>query len=176
MSNIRLKIGDITTARVDAIVNAANPAMLGGGGVDGAIHRAAGPTLLEACRKIEPVAGVRCPTGAARITRAGDLPARYVIHAVGPRYHVDPQPQALLASAYRSSFALARQNQCRTVAVPAISCGVFGYPVAKAAKIALGISAEPAFSGLDIAFYLFNQDIYDLWRATLEEQQTSPGP
>ena len=171
MSNIRLKIGDITTARVDAIVNAANPAMLGGGGVDGAIHRAAGPMLLEACLQVQPVGGIRCPTGEARITSAGLLPARYVIHTVGPRYHVDPQPQVLLAAAYRNSFELARHRHCRTIAVPAISCGVFGYPPEEAARIALQVSAEQAHRDLAIVFYLFNQQMYDIWFAALDEEE-----
>jgi len=87
MDNIKALKGDLTTANVDAIVNAANPIMLGGGGVDGAIHKAAGPSLLEECRKVKPVNGIRCPIGEARITAAGSLPARFVIHAVGPRYH-----------------------------------------------------------------------------------------
>ncbi len=162
MANVQLTIGDITTAPVDAVVNAANETMLGGG-VDGAIHRAAGPALLEACRQVAVVDGVRCPTGQARITSAGQLPARYVIHAVGPRYHVDPSPEALLASAYRSSFELACEHHCRSVAVPAISCGVFGYPLDEAAQVALRVSTGADFTDLDITFYLFNQDIFDAW-------------
>jgi O-acetyl-ADP-ribose deacetylase (regulator of RNase III) len=167
LGNVQLRNGDITTARVDAIVNAANSAMLGGGGVDGAIHRAAGPMLLEACHQVEAVDGLRCLTGEARITSAGNLQARYVIHTVGPRYHIDPEPEALLTSAYRNTFELALDNNCRTMAVPAISCGVYGYPLDEAAKIALGVSAGPAFSSLDISFYLFNQEIYDIWAVTL---------
>ena len=163
MTGVRLTIGDITTAPVDAVVNAANEAMLGGGGVDGAIHRAAGPALLEACRQVAAVGGIRCPTGQARITTAGNLPASYVIHTVGPRYHFDQQPEALLASAYQSSFELARQNHCRSVAVPAISCGVFGYPLDEAATVALQVSTRPDFADLDIIFYLFNQTIYNTW-------------
>ena len=165
MSRAQLTIGDITAARVDAIVNAANERMLGGGGVDGAIHRAAGPMLLESCRQVEAVNGVRCPTGEARITTAGNLPARHVIHAVGPVYHSPSESAPLLAAAYRSAFELALQHQCRTVAAPAISCGVYGYPLADAAQIALAVSAEPAFKALDITFYLFDQVIYDIWAA-----------
>ena len=123
MSDIKLHLGDITNAKVDAITNAANPAMLGGGGVDGAIHRAAGPALLEACRAIAVKDGVRCPIGEARITPAGDLQAKYVIHAVGPRYHLDPKPQRLLRSAYSNVLQLAVENDCHTVALPAISSG-----------------------------------------------------
>ena len=124
MTNISLIQGDITTADVDAIVNAANPAMLGGGGVDGAIHRAAGRALLDACKQVKPVYGIRCPIGEARITPAGHLKARYVIHTVGPRYRMDDQPEELLRSAYRNSLLLALENHCKSIAFPAISCGV----------------------------------------------------
>ena len=164
MGKAQLTVGDITGARVDAIVNAANERMLGGGGVDGAIHRAAGPMLLESCRQVEAVNGVRCPTGEARITTAGNLPARHVIHAVGPVWG-SGNDEARLAAAYRSAFELALQHQCRPVAAPAISCGVYGYPLADAAQIALAVSAEPAFKALDITFYLFDQVIYDIWAA-----------
>jgi O-acetyl-ADP-ribose deacetylase (regulator of RNase III) len=130
---------DITTLEVDAIVNAANERMLGGGGVDGAIHRAAGPGLLEACRAIPEVTpGVRCRTGDARITPGFRLPARYVIHTVGPvwRGGTAGEPQ-LLASCYRSSLALAREHRIGSIAFPAIGCGVYGYPVDRAAAIAV---------------------------------------
>lgn len=167
MSTVQLTIGDITGATVDAIVNAANQTMLGGGGVDGAIHRAAGPMLLEACRRVKAVNGVRCPTGGARITEAGNLPARHVIHAVGPVYDAEPESATLLASAYRSAFELATRNGCRTVAAPAISCGVYGYPLDEAARIALQVSAETAFGALEITFYLFDQAIYDIWSTVL---------
>ena len=165
MSNVHLAIGDITAARVDAIVNAANSALQRGGGVCGAIHAAAGPGLQDACNEIERVDGLRCPVGEARITEAGDLPARYVIHAVGPRYQVDEPSDELLASAYQHSYRLALEHDCRTVAVPAISCGIFGYPLEQAAKIALTASGEPEFAALDITFYLFDQAIYDVWAA-----------
>ncbi|MCP4219017.1 MAG: O-acetyl-ADP-ribose deacetylase, partial [bacterium] len=102
MTSIIIKEGDITTAPVDAIVNAANAMMLGGGGVDGAIHRVAGPKLLEACRRVKAVNGIRCPAGEARITPGFDLPANHVIHTVGPRYRIDPEPEVLLASAYEN--------------------------------------------------------------------------
>jgi len=131
--------GDITTLAVDAIVNAANEKMLGGGGVDGAIHRAAGPELLDACRAVPEVApGVRCPTGEARITPGFRLNARHIIHAVGPvwRGGTDGEPR-LLAGAYRSSLNLAREHRLRSIAFPAISCGVYGYPVSRAASIAV---------------------------------------
>lgn len=160
-----LTIGDITAAKTDAIINAANPAMLGGGGVDGAIHRAAGPELLEACRRVAQRDGVRCPVGEARITPAGNLAARHVIHAVGPRYHIDPQPEQLLASAYRNSYRLALQHGCESVAAPAISCGVYGYPLEEAAQVALGVSGEAEYAGLAITFYLFDEAIYEIWSA-----------
>lgn len=136
---IKIIQGDITTLSVDAIVNAANERMLGGGGVDGAIHRAAGPELYEACLKVPEVRlGVRCPTGEARITLGFKLPAKFVIHTVGPVYrdgqHGEPEK---LAACYRNSLALAAENGCKSIAFPCISTGVFGYPIEDAAKIAV---------------------------------------
>ena len=138
---MELKIvkGDITTLSVDAIVNAANQVMLGGGGVDGAIHRAAGRELYEACLKVPEVRpGVRCPTGEARITPGFKLPAKFVIHTVGPVYrdgqHGEPEK---LANCYRNSLALAAENGCKSIALPCISTGVYGYPIEDAAKIAV---------------------------------------
>jgi O-acetyl-ADP-ribose deacetylase len=136
---IQIVFGDITGLAVDAIVNAANERMLGGGGVDGAIHRAAGPELLAACHAVPEVRpGVRCPTGESRITPGFRLPARHVIHTVGPvwRGGAAGEPE-LLASCYRSALGLAREHQVRSIAFPAISCGVFGYPVRQAATIAV---------------------------------------
>jgi O-acetyl-ADP-ribose deacetylase len=131
--------GDITTLDVDAIVNAANERMLGGGGVDGAIHRAAGPELLAACRQMPEVRpGVRCPTGEARITPGFRLRARHVIHTVGPVWrggrHGEPD---LLACCYRNSLALGRERSVNSIAFPAISCGIYGYPIDEAATIAV---------------------------------------
>lgn len=165
MSSIQILQGDITCAEVDAIVNAANPVMLGGGGVDGAIHRAAGPELKEACRRLPARHGKRCPVGEARITPAFRLPARYVIHTVGPRYHIDPDPAALLAAAYRNSLTLALENGCHSVALPAISCGVYGYPAEEAAEIALRVCVEPDFADMQLSFYLFGLEMLETWQA-----------
>ena len=131
--------GNITSLAVDAIVNAANERMLGGGGVDGAIHRAAGPALLDACRAVPEVRpGVRCPTGESRITPGFQLPARHVIHTVGPVWQGGAAGEAeLLASCYRSALELAREHRVKSIAFPAISCGVFGYPVERAATVAV---------------------------------------
>lgn len=131
-------VGDITQLQVDAIVNAANQRMLGGGGVDGAIHRAAGSELFDACKAVPEVSpGVRCPTGQARLTPGFDLPAGHIIHTVGPVYAGGKQNEpALLADAYRSSLQLAADHGCRTLAFPCISTGVYGYPKKEAARIA----------------------------------------
>jgi O-acetyl-ADP-ribose deacetylase (regulator of RNase III) len=136
-ARIEILSADITTLAVDAIVNAANERMLGGGGVDGVIHRAAGPKLLEACRAVPEVhPGVRCPTGEARITSGFDLPARFVIHTVGPVWHGGGQHEdELLASCYQTSLNLAREHGLRTIAFPAISTGVYRFPIERAASI-----------------------------------------
>ncbi len=144
MNRIEVVEGDITVLEVDAIVNAANERLLGGGGVDGAIHRAAGPKLLEACRRVPEVRpGVRCPTGEARITDGYELPARFVIHTVGPIWRGGGQREAeLLASCYRSSLRLAVENGVRSIAFPAIGTGIYGYPLDEACGIAIGTTAE----------------------------------
>ncbi len=130
--------GDITTLHVDAIINAANPALRGGGGVDGAIHRAAGPELLAACQVLPVEKGRRCPTGEARITPGFRLAASYVIHTVGPIWKGGQVGEAeALASCYQNAMMLARAHGVKTLAFPAISCGVYGYPVAAAGRIAL---------------------------------------
>jgi O-acetyl-ADP-ribose deacetylase (regulator of RNase III) len=137
LDKIEIRQGDITRLEVDAIVNAANTKLLGGGGVDGAIHRAAGPDLLEECRTIGG-----CPTGEARITGGYKLPARHVIHTVGPVYSGKPQDSRLLTDCYLNSLTLAVANNLKTIAFPAISCGVYGYPLKEACKIAVDTSIE----------------------------------
>ncbi|HSN81698.1 MAG TPA: O-acetyl-ADP-ribose deacetylase, partial [Polyangiales bacterium] len=168
MTRIEIVQGDLTQQAVDAIVNAANQKMLGGGGVDGAIHRAAGPELLEACRKLPEVRpGIRCPTGEARITPGFGLRARHVIHTVGPVYRGRPGDAALLGSAYRSALELAVEHGLRSVAFPAISCGVYGYPLDEAAAISISVVRSSAWALDEIRFVLFTDDVLAAWKRAL---------
>lgn len=168
-TDLTLVQGDLTQAAVDAIVNAANERMLGGGGVDGAIHRAAGPRLLDACRGVPEVRpGVRCPTGEARITPGFDLPAAHVIHTVGPVYAGAANSAPLLRRAYRSCLELANAGGLRTIAFPAISCGVYGYPLDEAAAIAVEAARDHAGTLTEVRFVLFGDDAYAAWVAAAE--------
>ena len=166
MDPLRVAIGDITKQAVDAIVNAANERLLGGGGVDGAIHRAAGPELLVACRAIpEERPGVRCPTGEARITPGFALPARFVVHTVGPVWYGGHEGEReLLASCYRSVLAIARAKDLRSIAFPAISCGVYGFPIELAAPIAVREIRRALRSG---------SKLDEAWLLTLDPAQAS---
>ena len=153
---IEILQGDITRFDVDVIVNAANSRLLGGGGVDGAIHRAAGPELLAECRTLGG-----CPTGEARMTRGYRLAARHVIHTVGPIYRGHPEDARLLANCYVNSLALAAQHHLSSIAFPAISCGVYGYPLADACKIAIDTTLEALVThpGISrVVFVLFSDD------------------
>jgi O-acetyl-ADP-ribose deacetylase (regulator of RNase III) len=161
---VSIERGDITKVQADAIVNAANPRMLGGGGVDGAIHRAAGPELLKACRAVPEVhPGVRCPTGEARATGAFRLPAKHVIHTVGPVYRSAVESRPLLASAYRSCLGLAAELGLQSIAFPAISCGVYGYPLDDGAETALRACVETDHTLTLVKFVLFDAAAYEAW-------------
>ena len=169
-SRLELSRGDLTGQHVDAIVNAANSSLMGGGGVDGAIHRAGGPPILEECRRIVAATGP-LPAGEAVITVGGRLPARHVIHTVGPRWrggnHGEPQT---LARCYRSSLALAAEKGLSSVAFPSISTGAYGYPVEEAAVVAVGAVADVLQAGSPlrlVRFVLFSESDFDAYRRAL---------
>ena len=167
-SKIEIVRGDITTLDVDAIVNAANRTLLGGGGVDGAIHRTAGPELLAECRALGG-----CEPGKAKITRGYGLPARFVIHTVGPIWRGGKRGEArILANCYRNSLRLAVENEIKTIAFPAISCGAYGYPIEQAGQIALGTTREFLAATQNIhrvIFVLWGDDVYDAYREALQK-------
>lgn len=170
MTTITTTRGDITTERVDAIVNAANTSLLGGGGVDGAIHAAGGPEILAACRELRATTlpdGL--PTGDAVATTAGVLPARWVIHTVGPVHHAGEDRSHLLASCYRRSLAVADELGARSVAFPAVSAGVYGWPMDDAARIAVE-TVRATDSDVDqVRFVLFDDAALAAFRAVVEE-------
>ena len=170
-ASLELVQGDITTQNVDTIVNAANSSLLGGGGVDGAIHRAAGRELLEECRKLGG-----CPTGSAKITRGYKLKARHVIHAVGPVYEDGKRGEPdLLASAYRTCLELASKNNCASVAFPAISTGVYGYPMQDAARIAFRTIIDYLKQHAEIKlvrYVLYDARAFEAHKRVLEQMVT----
>lgn len=175
-ARLRLVLGDITAQEVDAIVNAANSRLVGGGGVDGAIRGAGGPAIEEECARIRAQQG-GCPTGSAVITGAGRLPARFVIHAVGPVWQGGGHGEAeLLAGAYRASLALAARHGARTIAFPSISTGAYGYPIAQAARVALRTVLRELASGPfdEVRFVLFSPaDFADYAEALRQEVASS---
>lgn len=171
LERIKLIQGDITRLKVDAIVNAANSSLMGGGGVDGAIHRAGGPAILEECREIVARQG-RCGTGNAVITSGGNLPARFIIHTVGPVWHDgNSNEDKLLENAYRNSLKLAVENGIETIAFPNISTGVYGFPKAKAAEIAIRTVQEFLEKSdriKQVYFVCFDQENFELYTTFLK--------
>lgn len=163
--------GDITNQASDAIVNAANPGLMGGGGVDGAIHRAGGPAILEECKNIVAKLG-RLPTGKAVITIGGNLKAKYVIHTVGPVWHGGGGEAELLASAYHESLKVATENKLFSISFPSISTGAYGYPVNEAARIALRVVVsflkEQVTSLREVTFVLFDPTTYEIYCSALQ--------
>ncbi|KAJ3682904.1 hypothetical protein LUZ60_013131 [Juncus effusus] len=175
-TTLKLQKGDITLWSIDgssdAIVNAANERMLGGNGVDGAIHNAAGPELLEACKQVPQVRpGIRCPTGEARITPGFGLPVANVIHTVGPIYDMDQNPDVLLRNSFKNSLKVAKENNIQYIAFPAISCGVFRYPYKEASQIAVSTVKKFSVGLKEVHFVLFSDELYDMWVQTAQELQ-----
>jgi len=167
-SMLEVAQGDITQQDIEAIGNAANSALAGGGGVDGAIHRAGGPSVMSELRAKYK----GCPTGSAVITSGGNLKAKYVIHAVGPRYSGSSKDSELLSSAYRKSLELCTQNKISSIAFPSISTGIYGYPVEEASRIALKTVMDYLMNHPEIKlvrFVLFDSKTFDIYRATLKE-------
>ncbi|WP_339132377.1 O-acetyl-ADP-ribose deacetylase [Streptomyces sp. f51] len=168
MTTITLVRGDITRQSVDAVVNAANSSLLGGGGVDGAIHRRGGPAILAECRKLRAGHyGKGLPTGRAIATTAGDLDARWVIHTVGPRYSQEDDRSELLASCYRESLRVADELGARTVAFPAVSAGIYGWPMDDAARIAVETVRAAGTEVEEVRFVLFDERAYDAFAGQL---------
>jgi len=169
VATLEAVLGDITTERVDAIVNAANSSLLGGGGVDGAIHAAAGPRLLQECRRLrETTHRDGLAVGDAVASGAGDLPARWVIHTVGPNRHRGQTDPALLASCFTRSLAVAREVGARSVAFPAVSAGIYGWDGEEVARIAVGAVRDDGAAGVDLVrFVLFSQPLLDAFEAAL---------
>jgi O-acetyl-ADP-ribose deacetylase (regulator of RNase III) len=168
MPRIVLLEGDLTTQEVDAIVNAANSTLLGGGGVDGAIHRAGGPSILAGCREIRRTTFPdRLPTGRAVATGGGNLPARWVIHTVGPVYAASADPAGELASCHTGSLRVADELGVRTVAFPAISTGVFGYPVQEASGVAIGAVRGTETEVEEVRFVLFGREAFEAFERAL---------
>ncbi|MBI0299722.1 O-acetyl-ADP-ribose deacetylase [Streptomyces sp. PRKS01-29] len=168
MTNITLALGDITEQSVDAVVNAANSSLLGGGGVDGAIHRRGGPDILDECRDLRASRyGRGLPAGEAVATTAGRLPARWVIHTVGPVFSTTEDRSAVLASCYRASLRVADELGARTVAFPAVSTGVYRWPLDDAARIALTTVRDADTSVAEARFVLFDQRAYDAFETAL---------
>jgi len=173
---IDLVLGDITEQHVDAVVNAANSSLLGGGGVDGAIHRRGGPAILDECRELRAAQlGGGLPTGQAVATTAGNLPARWVIHTVGPVYAKASDRSHLLASAYRESLRVADELGARSVAFPAISAGVYGWPADDAARIAVTTVMSTQTAVTEVRFVLFGQPMYDEFANALVAATKSSG-
>ncbi|GAA2911245.1 O-acetyl-ADP-ribose deacetylase [Streptosporangium fragile] len=166
---ITLVQGDITLQEVDAVVNAANSSLLGGGGVDGAIHRRGGPAILAACRELRASRyGRGLPTGQAVATTAGELPARWVIHTVGPVYSASEDRSELLASCFRESLRVADELGAASVAFPAVSAGIFGWPMDDAARIAITTVRATSTRVADVRFVLFGEDAYATFRRVLD--------